>query len=406
MPASAKTSTVPPGSTAASAVSTPPRSAEDGGVDGPVRRPPARAGRVDREDLVAAPLEHGPEQPPDEAVADRRARARAAAARRPRRTQASGSTYRPARSRPVVGQLDPAVGAHALGEAARHDRRLGKLLAGRLVPGRQRAHSPQRGGGRARRGGRPRSARRPRGRARSRGAGADLLDVRAAEPAGEDAHELARRRRARRRRTARARRPVEDDGAHRRIVGPGSPTRRRRDGSSSSIAARTCGSSSAAIRAGGAEGARRHGRRVRGREGAVAEPEEADGRDRGHRPERPPRRSSSRTARWYREESADMVEAIRAGKFGSGAPPAADRAPKALQCARRGAIAQLGERLDRTQEVSGSSPLGSIETPPFLRGFSVCGWTRRGCFCRALVIFPPRRQRSLVVMPRVPADPV
>jgi hypothetical protein len=25
-----------------------------------------------------------------------------------------------------------------------------------------------------------------------------------------------------------------------------------------------------------------------------------------------------------------------------------------------GAIAQLGERLDRTQEVSGSSPLGSI----------------------------------------------
>ena len=31
-----------------------------------------------------------------------------------------------------------------------------------------------------------------------------------------------------------------------------------------------------------------------------------------------------------------------------------------LQCDRYGAIAQLGERLDRTQEVSGSSPLSSI----------------------------------------------
>src|SRR3989442_11711412 len=33
-----------------------------------------------------------------------------------------------------------------------------------------------------------------------------------------------------------------------------------------------------------------------------------------------------------------------------------------LHCADRGAIAQLGERLDRTQEVAGSSPASS--TPP------------------------------------------
>jgi hypothetical protein len=39
----------------------------------------------------------------------------------------------------------------------------------------------------------------------------------------------------------------------------------------------------------------------------------------------------------------------------------------------RGAIAQLGERLDRTQEVAGSSPASSINTAanrPFLLGES------------------------------------
>ena len=36
-----------------------------------------------------------------------------------------------------------------------------------------------------------------------------------------------------------------------------------------------------------------------------------------------------------------------------------------------GAIAQLGERLDRTQEVSGSSPLGSTETPAEAGVFSL-----------------------------------
>ena len=38
---------------------------------------------------------------------------------------------------------------------------------------------------------------------------------------------------------------------------------------------------------------------------------------------------------WYREQSAEMAKAIRAGKFAAGA--AADRSrPEALQCARTG----------------------------------------------------------------------
>jgi hypothetical protein len=36
---------------------------------------------------------------------------------------------------------------------------------------------------------------------------------------------------------------------------------------------------------------------------------------------------------------------------------------------RSGAIAQLGERLDRTQEVAGSSPASSTCEPPQERGF-------------------------------------
>src|SRR5512132_447903 len=41
----------------------------------------------------------------------------------------------------------------------------------------------------------------------------------------------------------------------------------------------------------------------------------------------------------------------------------------------RGAIAQLGERLDRTQEVAGSSPASSISGTPVGRGgFCVTGW--------------------------------
>jgi hypothetical protein len=43
--------------------------------------------------------------------------------------------------------------------------------------------------------------------------------------------------------------------------------------------------------------------------------------------------------------------------------PQAERKPR-LHLARRGAIAQLGERLDRTQEVAGSSPASSIARTP------------------------------------------
>ena len=39
----------------------------------------------------------------------------------------------------------------------------------------------------------------------------------------------------------------------------------------------------------------------------------------------------------------------------------------------RGAIAQLGERLDRTQEVGGSSPPSSISKGPAFRAFLLLG---------------------------------
>jgi hypothetical protein len=44
-----------------------------------------------------------------------------------------------------------------------------------------------------------------------------------------------------------------------------------------------------------------------------------------------------------------------------------------LDCDPRGAIAQLGERLDRTQEVAGSSPASSIRKP-WKRGLSRITW--------------------------------
>ena len=44
--------------------------------------------------------------------------------------------------------------------------------------------------------------------------------------------------------------------------------------------------------------------------------------------------------------------------------PTVDRIPGALHCCLHGAIAQLGERLDRTQEVGGSSPPSSIGRRP------------------------------------------
>ena len=110
----------------------------------------------------------------------------------PRRTQASGSTYRRARVVDPVGKVDPAVRPHALGEPAGPDRARRERLAGRLVPGeaalalaagqvvdeRDAAAVdlgddlvPEHGAGRR---------------------AAELLDVRSAEPAGEHARELAR----------------------------------------------------------------------------------------------------------------------------------------------------------------------------------------------------------------------
>src|SRR5215216_6144301 len=52
------------------------------------------------------------------------------------------------------------------------------------------------------------------------------------------------------------------------------------------------------------------------------------------------------------------------------------RADLLLRTAHRGAIAQLGERLDRTQEAAGSSPASSIAGIP--HGYWVCALRERG----------------------------
>ena len=165
--ASAKSSTVPPGSTAASAVSRAAGGAEDGGIDRPVGRAPARAGlRVDREDRVSAPLQHRPEEPPDEAVADDRARARAGRAPpRGARTRAARRTCR-GRRRPVR-QLDPAVarGPARRSRRARSSAR-GSARTSTRVPRGSGCTRRSSGDGSARRAARPPCGRRPRARAR------------------------------------------------------------------------------------------------------------------------------------------------------------------------------------------------------------------------------------------------
>ena len=57
----------------------------------------------------------------------------------------------------------------------------------------------------------------------------------------------------------------------------------------------------------------------------------------------------------------------------------------------RGAIAQLGERLDRTQEVGGSSPPSSIEKPLLSRGF-------------LMFKLLPQRRSSTAGLPSHPAE--
>ena len=89
-------------------------------------------------------------------------------------------------------QLDPAGGAYPLGEAARDDRRRRELLARRLVPGEAAAAAAAPGVvdqcDAAAVGGLGDDLVPEHGARRGE---ADLLDVRSAEPAREDGHEVA-----------------------------------------------------------------------------------------------------------------------------------------------------------------------------------------------------------------------
>ena len=180
--------------TASSAVVAAAARADDGRVDRPVRRA-ARAPRVgvDREHVVAAPLEHRPEEPADEAVADDEHAPARHALRAAQHARERLDHRRRARRRRESGSSTPSVARTRSAKPAGHDRRLGELLARRLVPG---------AAARAR-AARPVVDERDRGRAAvahddlvpEHGPGrraAELLDVRAAEPAREHLESAAR----------------------------------------------------------------------------------------------------------------------------------------------------------------------------------------------------------------------
>ena len=170
------------------------RRAQDGRVHRPVRRAAgALRVRVDRVDVVAAPAQHLREEPPDEALADHEHAPAWHALGSPqdageRLDVGADRVAQPVRNRHAARLADP------LREPARHDRRRGESLARRLVSG-QAALALAAGQvvDRARAAFRPHPARPPRARAPSRPArNPELLDVRAAQPAGQHAH---RRRR-------------------------------------------------------------------------------------------------------------------------------------------------------------------------------------------------------------------
>ena len=195
------------------ASSTPPGAAEDGRVDRAVRARGrrARGSTSTANTVVAAPLEHGAEQPADEAVADdEHAAARHALGAAEHAGERLDVSSR-ARRRPVGGQLDPRRCARTR-SAKPPGTIVGSANCSQVdsCPARQRSHSPQRRVVDERDAAAVLElARRPRARAPCPAcAGAELLDVRAAEPAGEDAHELAGPVRLGRRRRARARPPA------------------------------------------------------------------------------------------------------------------------------------------------------------------------------------------------------
>ena len=241
----------------------------------------------------------------------------------PRSTHASGSTYVHARvvePRPAARPSPAPAPARRTRRARSSARR--ELLARRLVPARQRGQSPHGRGGRARRAARPPSARRPRGRAPvPRGPGPSFSTsephspqastcTSSPPPAGSAISAsagLARLHLGRRRAPAYRRRGVSD------------AREGRRRWLSSSIAAATCGPSSAGIRAGACRRRSTTRGRVRGREGVVAGPQGPYGGDRGNGPERLPA-IELEDGTWYREESAEMARAIRAGRFSGGSP--------------------------------------------------------------------------------------
>ncbi len=189
-------------------------------VDGPVRRATrATWVGVDREHLVAPSLEHEAEEPADEAVADDQHAPRGHPGRAAEDT-GERLDHRPAPVGPVVRELDPGLRADALREAAGPDRRLREPRTGGLVP-REAALARAAGGVVDERDPAP-VLELGHHLVAEDDAGVvaiELLDVRAAEPARDDPQDSVLSpglgHVGERSLTLRP----DDDGAHRRIVG-------------------------------------------------------------------------------------------------------------------------------------------------------------------------------------------
>ena len=211
---------MPAGASGLGRLGRPAGCAEHRGVDRAVGlRPGAAWVEVGREHLVAAAFEDGAEQPSDEAISDDE---HAPAGQPLHGAQHTGERLDVGRGRVVdrVRQVERLGRVRPFGESAGDDRRGAERVAGRLVPG-QATVAFAAGQVVDERDAPPVELRRHLvTEHRPRGRGADLLDVGAAQPAGEHPDERAVPVRLGHVGEPRLPRLVENDRAHRGIVGP------------------------------------------------------------------------------------------------------------------------------------------------------------------------------------------
>ena len=256
---------------------------------------------------------HRSEEVPDEPVPDDEHACPRGTSRAPRSTHASGSTIVAAGVVELGWQLDPALRPNALGEAAGTDRRRRERVAQRLVPGEACAQAPQAEWWTS-------ATRRPSAvSATTSWPSTTPACAGSSFSTSEPQSPQARTRTSSPGPSGRAR-PRAPAGRFHRRRSPAPAYRREfptggSDGSQAPPLRRHVAEDRRSPVLARAEGARRAGNRVRGRQGSLA--------DRGASGQR----SSPKTGQsalpaieledgtWWREQSADMAAAIRAGDW-------------------------------------------------------------------------------------------